>query len=174
MGCTRYLTSLYSQGAARPAIFRAGKFMTVSLVAMGTTILVLAVAELAGLSDTVATFIATSAAAVPAFELSRRWVWSERRGGGLTTKVVAFWAMAFARLGLAVLAVSMVSGSADKLGQPLRAIVTEGTMLTTYAVMWAGQFAVLDKVLFRARHHGQETVTAASGDQAVQGMAEAH
>ena len=84
-----------------------------------------------------------SVGAVPAYLLSRYWVWEKRGKNHLLREVLPFWSLALLGLGLSTLAVWYVDRQWDP--HPL---VINLTNLVAFGVVWAGKFVILDRVLF--------------------------
>jgi putative flippase GtrA len=138
--------------AGDPQRLKLARFLGTSAIATSTTIVVLALLiGGAGLGDVPATLAATSIGSIPAFELCRRWVWSDSRDGFPVHQAVTFWALGVVRLGFALAAVRLVSRFVDHWGAGDRTLAIEITNLSAYAVLWLGQFVLLDQVLFRVR-----------------------
>lgn len=91
---------------------------------------------------------AASTAAVPAYFMSRYWVWQVRGRSSLRDEVLPFWAIAL--LGLVVS--SFTAEAADRLfDQPL--MISAGSLIG-YFVVWLAKFVLLDR-LFGGRPHDE-------------------
>lgn len=99
-----------------------------------------------------ATLFATGVATVPAYFLSRRWVW--RRGGrsSLTAEVLPFFALSFLGLVLSVWGAGVAERFGGQLTQSRRSqtVLVMATTLGAFGVVWVARFVILDRVLFRA------------------------
>ena len=87
---------------------------------------------------------AVSVSAIPAYLLSRYWVWQKRGKNHFTTEVLPFWTLALLGFGLSTVAVWFVERQWDP--HPL---VINLTNLVAFGVVWVGKFIVLDRVLFK-------------------------
>ena len=85
-----------------------------------------------------------SVIAVPAYLLSRYWVWQKRGKNHLMREVVPFWSLAFLGFVLSTVAVWFVARQWDP--HPL---VINLTNLTAFGVVWISKFFILDRVLFK-------------------------
>jgi putative flippase GtrA len=107
----------------------------------------------AGWSNVIATAVAT----IPAFELNRRWVWARDGKASMGAEVVPFWLWAFFELGVSSLAVHLMGIHATHQGwsRGMRTVVLEVTSIGTTGMLWAVQFVLFDRVLFRRRRQAQ-------------------
>jgi putative flippase GtrA len=133
------------------------RYATVSLISTITGLSVLAVlvagAQMpAGWANVIATAVGT----VPSFELNRRWVWEKRGRRSPLAEVLPFCALCLVELLLSTLAVHEAAAWADRLDwSPLvRTAVVMMANVGTFAVLWVGQYVILDRVLFRSRRRG--------------------
>jgi putative flippase GtrA len=92
----------------------------------------------------VANVFAVAISAVPAYLLSRYWVWQKRGKNHFLREVLPFWSMAFIGLVLSTAAVWFVH---DKWDPP--AIIINLTNLCAFGVVWVCKFFVLDRILFK-------------------------
>ncbi|HUF16402.1 MAG TPA: GtrA family protein [Acidimicrobiia bacterium] len=101
-----------------------------------------------GWSPLVSNTFSVSVGAVPAYFLSRYWVWERRGRNKLMREVVPFWTLALIGFAISSLAVWQVSSRWDP--GPL---VINLTNLAAFGVVWVSKFLILDRVLFK----GEET-----------------
>ncbi len=106
-----------------------------------------------------ANVISTTVAAVPSFELNRRWSWQGRSGRAKVDQVVPFFVMTFLGLGLSTYVVHWAGliATEHQLHPFHRTVAIEGASLGTWAALWLVQYLVLDRILFRplARRNGE-------------------
>ena len=93
---------------------------------------------------------AVSISAVPAYLLSRYWVWQKRGKNHFMTEVVPFWSLALLGFLLSTAAVWFVADRWDP--HPL---VINLTSLTAFGIVWIGKFFILDRVLFKVDETAQ-------------------
>jgi putative flippase GtrA len=101
-----------------------------------------------GWSPLASNTFSVSVGAVPAYFLSRYWVWERRGRNQLMREVVPFWTLALIGFAISSLAVWKVSSQWDP--GPL---VINLTNLAAFGVVWVSKFLILDRVLFK----GEET-----------------
>ena len=103
-----------------------------------------------GTTPWVANVIATAVGTVPSYVLNRRWVWGRDGSGDVWREVVPFWALSFSGLVLSTAAVATADAWASSIGLvgPTRTAVLLLANVGSFAVLWVGQFLVLDRVLF--------------------------
>lgn len=108
-----------------------------------------------GWSGGVANAFAATTAALPAYFMSRYWVWQVRGRSSLRAEVIPFWVIAL--VGLVVS--SLTAEAADRLfDEPL--MISVGS-LVGYVVVWLAKFALLNVLFGRAsdRQADSEHVT---------------
>lgn len=88
-------------------------------------------------------FVSATLSAIPAYILSRRWVWKQRGKDSFRTEVLPFWTMAVIGLTFAVTCIAIMERFTD---QP---IVIMATSLAAFGVVWVGKYFVLDKIMWR-------------------------
>ncbi len=105
----------------------------------------LLLAALIGLSwsGVASNVFAVTVSAVPAYLLSRYWVWQKRGRNHLFKEVVPFWSLAILGLILSTAAVWFVDTRWDP--HPL---VINLTNLAAFGVIWVSKFLILDRFLF--------------------------
>jgi putative flippase GtrA len=82
--------------------------------------------------------------AIPAYLLSRYWVWQKWGKNHFMREVVPFWSLALLGFALSTAAVWFVARQWDP-----RPIFINLTNLAAFGVVWMSKFIVLDKVLFK-------------------------
>lgn len=87
---------------------------------------------------------AVSVGALPAYLLSRHWVWAKKGKTSFMREVVPFWTLAFVGYACSTLAIWYV----DAHWEPAP-IVINLTSLAAYGVVWVARFVILDKILFK-------------------------
>ena len=87
---------------------------------------------------------AVGVSAIPAYLLSRYWVWEKRGRNHFMREVLPFWSLTFVGFALSTGAIWVVENEWDP--HPL---VINLTNLAAFGVVWASKFVILDRVLFR-------------------------
>lgn len=82
------------------------------------------------------------ASTIPAYLLSRAWVWGRDGPHRLGSEVAPFWVMALIGLGFSSLAVELVERAAD------RTIFVLMASLSAHGVVWVAKYLYLDKLLW--------------------------
>ena len=95
-------------------------------------------------SPVTANTISVCVGAVPAYYLSRHWVWEKRGRSHLMREVVPFWALTVLGFALSTTAVWYVDRRFD--AAPL---VVNLTSLMSFGVVWLAKFFVMDRILFK-------------------------
>lgn len=90
--------------------------------------------------------------AVPAYLLSRYWVWQKRGKNHLMKEVIPFWSLAILGFVLSTTAVWFVERQWDP--QP---IFINLTNLAAFGVVWVSKFFILDRFLFKVDEPVVET-----------------
>lgn len=96
-----------------------------------------------GWSGTTSNVFSVAVSAIPAYILSRYWVWQKRGKNHVMKEVVPFWVLTFIGFVLSTSAVWFVERTWDP--DP---IFINLTSLAAFGVVWVAKFFVLDRVLF--------------------------
>lgn len=110
------------------------------ITGQGILALCLAVFVLGGV---VSQLISAMLSAIPAYVLSRRWVWKQTGRDSFRTEVLPFWTMALIGLVFAVTAIAVMEQFTDSTP------VLMATSLAAYGVVWVAKYLVLDKIMWR-------------------------
>lgn len=113
-------------------------------VVLGQTLLFLGQVALE-LPPVGANIAAVSVGTIPAYFLSRYWVWEKRGTNSFMSEVVPFWTLAFLGFGLSTAAIWFVDSRWDA-----APIVVNMTNLAAFGIIWMAKFVILDRVLFKA------------------------
>lgn len=92
----------------------------------------------------VANTFAVCVGTIPAYILSRYWVWEKRGKNHFMREVLPFWILALAGFAASTGAIWIV----DNRWEP-GPLVINLTSLAAYGVVWVVKFVVLDRVLFK-------------------------
>ncbi len=103
---------------------------------------------LGGLEPVTANMAAVSISAVPAYLLSRYWVWNVSGKSNWLTEIAPFWGLTVLGFVLSTLAVQGVTAVYD--GDPPPVLVNV-TNLAAFGVIWVAKFFILDKWLFASK-----------------------
>ena len=130
-----------------------------------------------GTTPWLANVIATAVGTVPSYVLNRRWVWGRDGSGDVWREVVPFWVLSFSGLVLSTAAVATADAWASSIGLvgPTRTAVLLLANVGSFAVLWVGQFLVLDRVLFGPTRRGSghwrlDRLPVAGGEVGLEGV----
>jgi putative flippase GtrA len=137
------------------------KYSAVSVVnvAIGQGLLVLFSAIL-HVPAAAANVLAVCLSAVPAYYLSRAWVWGKTGRSHLTKEVLPFWGFAIAGLILSTASVWLAThltgiAAIDPAERTaLQKLVPNAANMFAFGVLWVIKFFVLDAYMFGRHHHG--------------------
>lgn len=124
--------------------------LSVSATTTGLSLSILALLIRTSLvTPATANVIATIAGIGPSFALNRRWAWQRDGKSHLRREVLPFWGYAMASLVVSTLAVARAAGWAEAadVSPTTRTIIVLVANLGSFAVLWCGQFVILDRVL---------------------------
>lgn len=132
------------------------KYSLVSVVnvAIGQGLLFLFHA-VAHVGPTISNVLAVSVSAIPAYYLTRAWVWGKRGRSHLYREVLPFWGFALAGLILSSIAVTVASSAFGvEPGQDdWRRLIPNLANIAAFGVLWVVKFFVLDTYMFGPGHH---------------------
>lgn len=97
-----------------------------------------------GWSAVASNVFSVSLGVIPAYFLSRYWVWQKRGRNHFMREVVPFWSLTLLGFAFSTAAVWYVERQWDP--HPL---VINLTNLTAFGVVWVSKFVILDRVLFK-------------------------
>lgn len=83
--------------------------------------------------------------AIPAYYLSRRWVWEMQGKNDVMREIVPFWTLTLLGFALSTAAVWFVDTRVD---DPA-ALIVNLTNLAAFGVVWVAKFVVLDRMVFK-------------------------
>jgi putative flippase GtrA len=89
--------------------------------------------------------IAAMVSAIPAYILSRRWVWKQSGKDSFRTEVLPFWIIALVGLITAVTSIAIVEQFTEN------TIALMFTSFCAFGVVWVAKYIILDKVMWRTK-----------------------
>jgi putative flippase GtrA len=107
----------------------------------------------------VANILAVSISAVPAYYLTRAWVWGKSGKSHLYKEVLPFWGFALAGLVLSTVSVALATKWLGISGVPrselttIEKLVPNIANMAAFGVLWVVKFFVLDAYMFGKHHH---------------------
>lgn len=90
---------------------------------------------------------------IPAYFMSRMWVWEKGGRSHLWKEVIPFWGISFAQFLISLIGVHFGQGVVEGLtdDHQLRTLGLLTISLGLYGIMWVGKFVLLNRVLFAHR-----------------------
>ena len=107
-----------------------------------------------------ATGAAFLAGAMVNFVANRFWAWSRHARHGLGRDALFYGALSVSTAVVAAAVTSLTHAYVQDLDANQRTLLVEGSYFATYAVLFLVKFLVLDRVIFRSRHHVPTTTRA--------------
>ena len=103
-----------------------------------------------GLSAWVSSTLATALAAIPNYEMNRKWAWGKTGRSHLWREVVPFWALAFLGWGFSTISVHVMENYAKSHHFTHLASTASVTVVyvAAFGVLWIAKFIIFNKVLF--------------------------
>jgi putative flippase GtrA len=95
--------------------------------------------------------LAKAIATIPAFELSRRWVWAQSGERSILRQAVPFALLSFAGLILSTFAVHLAADATAHSSRLIHTAAAELASIASYVPLLLIQFALCDRVLFSPR-----------------------
>lgn len=121
-------------------------------VVVGQSILAFCLAVL-DLSAIVSQFWSAMLSAIPAYILSKRWVWKQASSDSFRSEVLPFWVMAAIGLGFALIVVGLADRATDS--TPVLMLSSLGA----YGIVWVAKYLVLDQLMWKVTHPDVEPET---------------
>ena len=140
---------------AHPVRGRLTKFAISSLVAAGTSAVVLAVLYAMHVNTTVCTILAFFAGAIPNWSINRRWTWKVRGRVAFGREIFAYLVIS----GTTLVLLSLATNAADtfvkdhhiRQGTGLRVLIVTGSYFGTLALLYGVRFFLYEKWIFSGR-----------------------
>lgn len=86
---------------------------------------------------------AVTISTIPAYLLSRKWVWEQTGPNRMGSEVAPFWAMAFLGLIISTLMVGWASANFES------GLIVYAANLASFGVLWVVKFFVLEKLMWK-------------------------
>ncbi len=104
----------------------------------------------ARLSAWISSTLATAIAAVPNYEMNRKWAWGKSGRSHLWKEVVPFWVLAFIGWGISTISVHAMEDYAKQHHFTHLASTASVTIVYVgaFGVLWIAKFIIFNKVLF--------------------------
>ena len=120
------------------------------IVGQGILAFCLVVLDFSGI---VSQFWSAMLSAIPAYILSKRWVWKQTGSDSFRSEVLPFWIMAAIGLGFALIVVGVTDRVTDS--TPVLMLSSLGA----YGIVWVAKYLVLDQLMWKVTPPGVESET---------------
>jgi putative flippase GtrA len=103
------------------------------------------------LANTLATLIA----AVPSYEMNRKWAWGKTGRGHFWKEVVPFWGLALLGWAFSTVCVYFMQRYANHhhFSHVSKTFWVDVVNLSAFGVLWIAKFIIFNQVLFKHQHH---------------------
>jgi putative flippase GtrA len=107
------------------------------------------------MGEVLASTLATCIAAVPSYEMNRKWAWGKSGKSHFWKEVVPFWGLALLGWALSTLAVWWVGIYAKHhhFSHGLKTLVVWAVYLGAFGVLWVAKFIIFNSFMFVHNHH---------------------
>jgi putative flippase GtrA len=122
-----------------------------------------------GFSAVVSSTLATAIAAIPSYELNRKWAWGKSGRSHLLKEVIPFWTLAFVGWAFSTFSVHLMEDYAKShhFSHLLQTATVTLVYIGAFGVLWVGKFIIFNKFMFVHHHHdGPQELDGASGVRA--------
>ncbi len=112
------------------------------------------------MSAVLASTLATTIAAIPSYEMNRKWAWGKTGKSHLMKEVVPFWGLAILGWAVSTGAVWVMDGYAKRhhfthFSQTISVAVV---YFAAFGVLWVAKFIIFNRVMFGHHHHPEPAV----------------
>jgi putative flippase GtrA len=123
-----------------------------------STILIIFFDGVIGLSAVVSSTLSTGIAAVPSYEMNRKWAWGKTGRSHLFKEVIPFWALAFVGWGFSTICVKVMETAAKHHHLPhvWTTFWVTVVYISAFGVLWVAKFIIFNKLMFVHRHHQED------------------
>ena len=132
---------------------KALRYCGVSVVNVGTGLSTLAVClTVFDMAPVVANLTAWMVSTVPAYLLSRYWVWRQVGSHSVKAEILPFWILALVGLLFSSTAIGIAGTQTDD------ALILMTVNLIAYGIVWVAKYLVLDNLMWRHPAHAERPV----------------
>jgi putative flippase GtrA len=110
------------------------------------------------MGEVLASTLATSIAAVPSYEMNRKWAWGKKGKSHLLKEVVPFWGLALLGWAFSTLAVWVMGryAKAHDFSHGAKTFSILGVYFAAFGVLWVAKFVIFNRLMFVHHHHDRE------------------
>jgi putative flippase GtrA len=109
------------------------------------------------MGEVLASTLATSIAAIPSYEMNRKWAWGKSGKSHLTREVLPFWGLALLGWALSTLAVWWMGLYAKHhhFSHAAKTAAVVAVYIGAFGVLWVAKFVIFNSLMFVQHHHHQ-------------------
>jgi putative flippase GtrA len=129
--------------------------MTSVVAVIVTQVCFLVFVGLIRMDAVLASTLSTAIAAVPSYEMNRKWAWGKSGKSHLWREVVPFWALAFIGWAFSTTCVYFMQRYANHhhFSHLSKTVWVDAVFIGAFGVLWVGKFIIFNKVMFVHHHH---------------------
>lgn len=107
------------------------------------------------MGEVLASTLATTIAAVPSYEMNRKWAWGKTGKSHMMKEVVPFWGLALLGWGMSTLAVWWMGRYAKHhhFSHDMKTLAVLAVYFGAFGVLWIAKFVIFNRVMFVHHHH---------------------
>jgi putative flippase GtrA len=123
-----------------------------------SNILLLIFLGLLNMGEVLASTLATCLAAIPSYEMNRKWAWGKSGKSHLLKEVLPFWGLALLGLGLSDVAVWLMGAYAKHhhFSHVAKTLAVLAVYIGAFGVLWVAKFMIFNSLMFVQHHHHHE------------------
>jgi putative flippase GtrA len=110
------------------------------------------------MGEVLASTLATTIAAVPSYEMNRKWAWGKTGKSHIMKEVIPFWGLALLGWAFSTLCVWWMGRVAkhDHFSHGAKTFAVLGVYFAAFGVLWVGKFVIFNRVMFVHHHHERD------------------
>lgn len=107
------------------------------------------------MGEVLASTLATSIAAIPSYEMNRKWAWGKHGKSHLVKEVLPFWGLALAGWALSTVAVWWMGRYAKHhhFSHGVKTLAVLAVYFAAFGVLWVAKFLIFNSLMFVQHHH---------------------
>ncbi len=127
------------------------RYSMASVVAVAVSVVCLVFFKgVLGMSGWVSSTLATAIAAIPSYEMNRKWAWGKSGRSHVLKEVVPFWALAFLGWAFSTYSVAVTEHlmRVHHVGHVVDTTGVTVVYIAAFGVLWVGKFIIFNRLLF--------------------------
>jgi putative flippase GtrA len=107
------------------------------------------------MGEVLASTLATSIAAIPSYEMNRKWAWGKHGKSHMVKEVLPFWGLALAGWALSTAAVWWMGRYAKHhhFTHSAKTLAILAVYFGAFGVLWVAKFLIFNSLMFVQHHH---------------------